>query len=185
MHAPRLLMAFATFLFASSAVGQDVSSGPDQGKKVPALKVFDATGPHKDKEVDYAAERKEKPTLYIFIQAERWDRPMARFLRKLDDTLQKEDDDWPVVAVWLTDNPDKTKEYLPVAQQSLRFQKTALTCFTGEKAGPKDWNINGDAYLTVVVTTKGKVASTFGYRSINETDAPAVQDAYKMALKKK
>jgi hypothetical protein len=89
------------------------------------------------------------------------------------------------VAVWLTDYPDKTKEYLPLAQQSLRFQKTALTCFTGEKAGPKDWNINSDAHVTAVVTTKGKVASTFGYRSINETDAPAVLDAYKKALKKK
>ena len=185
MHAPRLLMTFATFLLASSAVGQDVSSGPEQGKTVPALKVFDATGPHKDKEIVYAAERKDKSTIYIFIQAEKWDRPMARFLRKLDDALQKKDEDWPVVAVWVTDNPDKTKGYLPLAQQSLRFEKTALTCFTGEKMGPKDWSINGDAYLTVVVTTKGKVVSTFGYRSINETNAPAVQDAYEKALKKK
>jgi hypothetical protein len=177
-------MAFATFLLASSAVAQDVSSGPEQGKKVPALKVFDATGSHKDKEVDYAAERKDSPTIYIFVQAEKWDRPMARFMRKLDDTLPKKDEDGPVVAVWLTDNPDKTKEYLPVAQQSLLFQKTALTCFAGGIAGPKDWNINGDAHLTVVVATKGKVASTLGYRSINETDAPAVQEAYKKTLKK-
>jgi hypothetical protein len=184
MHASRLLMTLATFLLASSAGGQDVSSGPEQGKKVPALKVFAATGPHKDKEVDYAAERKEKPTIYIFIQAEKWDRPMARFVRKLDDTLQKKDEDYPVVAVWLTDHPDKTKAYLPIAQQSLRFQKTVLTCFTGEQAGPKDWNINSDAHVTAVVTAKGTVASTFGYRSINETDAPAVLDAYKKALQK-
>src|SRR5262249_54790568 len=145
---------------------------------------FDATGSHKDKEVDYAAERKDRPTIYVFIQAEKWDRPMARFMRRLDDALQKKDEAWPVVAVWLTDNPDKTKEYLPVAQQSLRFQKTALTCFTGERIGPKDWNINGDAHVTVVVTTKEKVASTFGYRSINETDAPAVHNEYEKALKK-
>ena len=39
------------------------------------LKVFDATGPLKDKEVDYAAERKGKPTVYVFIQADKWDRP--------------------------------------------------------------------------------------------------------------
>ena len=152
---------------------------------MPPLKVFDATGPNKGKEVDYAAERKQKPTIYIFIQAEKWDRPMARFLRELDGALQKQNEDSSVVAVWLTDNPDKTKEYLPVAQQSLQYQKTALTCFTGEKAGPKDWNINALAHLTAVVTTKGKVASTFGYRSINETDAPAVQNAYTKALKDK
>jgi hypothetical protein len=177
-------MTFVTFFLTSSAGGQDVSSGPEQGKKVPALKVFDATGPHKDKEVDYTAERKDKPTIYILIQAEKWDRPIARFMRKLDDTLQKKDEDCHVVAVWLTDNPDKTKEYLPLAQHSLRFQNTALTCFTGERAGPKDWNINSDAHVTAVVATKGKVASTFGYRSLNETDAPAVLDAYKKALKK-
>jgi hypothetical protein len=185
MSSFRVLLASCGLLLNSFAWAQELSSGPDQGKKVPPLKVFDATGPNKGKEVDYAAERKQRPTIYIFIQAEKWDRPMARFLRKLDEALRKEDEDSSVVAVWLTDNPDKTKEYLPVAQQSLQFQKTTLTCFTGEKAGPKDWNINADAHLTTVVATKGKVASTFGYRSINETDAPAVQDAYKKALKDK
>ena len=181
----RVLLAFSGLFLVSLAWAQDVSSGPDQGKKVPPLKVFDATGPNKDKEIDYAAERKAKPTIYLFIQADKWDRPMARFVRKLDEALQKEGEDSALVAVWLTDNPDKTKEYSPVAQQSLQLQKTTLTCFTGEKVGPKDWNINADAHLTAAVTTKGKVAATFGYRSINETDAPAVQDAYKKALKDK
>ena len=52
---------------------------------MPPLKVFDATGSYKDQEVDYTAERKDQPTIYIFIQADRWDRPMARFLKKLDE----------------------------------------------------------------------------------------------------
>src|SRR5712692_6568668 len=159
MSSFRVLLASCGLFLNSFAWAQDLSSGPDQGKKVPPLKVFDATGLNKGKEVDYAAERKQRPTIYILIQAEKWDRPMARFLRKLDEALQKEEEDSSVVSVWLTDNPDKTKEYLPVAQQSLQFQKTTLTCFTGEKAGPKDWNINADAHLTAVVTTKGKVAA--------------------------
>ena len=58
---------------------------------------------------------------------------------------------------------------------------TALTCFTGNKDGPRDWNINGDAHLTVVVVHEGKVAATFGYRSVNETDVPAVRDVLKKA----
>src|SRR5437868_6241718 len=167
MSSFRVLLAFCGLLIASCAWAQDVSSGPDQGKKVPPLKIFDATGPNKDKEVDYAAERKEKPTIYIFIQADKWDRPMARFLRKLDEALQKEDEDSLLVAVWLTDDPEKIQEYLPVAQESLKLQKTVLACFTGDKGGPNDWSIHGDAHLTAVVATKGKVASTFGYRSIN------------------
>jgi menaquinone-dependent protoporphyrinogen IX oxidase len=185
MNAFRILLVFSAFFIASTPRAQDVSSGPDQGEKVPALKVFDATGTNKDKEVDYPAERKDKLTIYVIIQAEKWDRPMARFLKKLDEALQKEEEDSYAVAVWLTENPEKTKEYLPLAQQSLKLQKTALTCFPGEKAGPESWHINTDAHLTAVVTMKGKVAAKFGYRSINETDASAVHDAYKKELKKK
>jgi hypothetical protein len=64
----RVLLAFSGLFLASLAWAQDVSSGPDRGKKVPPLKVFAATGPNKDKEIDYAARRKEKLTIYLFIQ---------------------------------------------------------------------------------------------------------------------
>jgi hypothetical protein len=164
-------------LLTTLAAGQDVSSGPKKGEAVPALKVFDVTGPHKDKDVDYTAERKDKLTVYAFVQADQWDRPMARFLRKLDEAVQEQDA--LVVAVWLTDDADKTKEYLPRAQQSLQLQATTLTCFTGDKAGPKGWGVNADARLTVVVADKHKVAATFGYHSVNETDVPTVRDALK------
>lgn len=179
----RLLLTLQAFAFISLAWAQDVVSGPDQGKPVPPLKVFDATGPNQGKEVDFAAERKAKPTVFVVIHANKWDRPMARFLRKLDETLKK-DEDAGVVAVWLTETPDKTKEYLPLAQQSLKFEKTILTCFIGGRAGPQDWNINSDAHLTVVIANKGKVTSVLGYRSINDTDVPAVREAYQKAVKR-
>ena len=166
----------------SAATAQEVSSGPERGKKVPALKVFDATGPNKDKELDYTAERGGKPTVYVFVQAAKWDRPMARFLRKLDEAVEKEGKDTLVIAVWLTDSPDKTKEYLPLAQQSLKLQTTALTCFPGDNSGPDGWGINADAHLTVVTANKEKVAAVFGYRSVNETDVPAVQKALQEAM---
>jgi hypothetical protein len=169
----------------TAATKQELPSGPESNKKAPALKVFDASGTYQDKEVDYVTERQDKATIYVFVQADKWDRPMARFLRKLDETVVKENDDAYVVAVWLTDDADKTKAYLPRAQQSLSFQHTALTCFTGEKAGPKDWGINADAHLTAVVVHKGRVATTLGYRSLNETDAPTVLKALKKALTEK
>jgi hypothetical protein len=178
MNSLRWLLGFPLLALPCLAWGQDVVSGPDKGKKVPALKVFDATGPNKGKEVDYAAERKDRPTVYVFVRADKWDRPMARFLRGLDEAVRPVEDA-SVVAVWLTDDPDKAKEYLPVAQQSLQLQATALTCFTGGKAGPEGWGVNADAHLTAVVTNKGKVGATFGFRSLNETDVPAVRDALK------
>lgn len=181
----RSVWVLAILFLGSLARGQDIVSGPDKDKSVPALKVFDATGANKNKDIDYAAERKTKPTIYVFIDADKWDRPMARFLKELDKAMQKEGEDAYVVAVWLTDNVDKTKEYLPVAQQSVRFERTALTCHTGQKSGPEKWNINADAHLTAVIAAKGKVKSTYGYRSINETDAAAVMDAFKKAVKAK
>lgn len=157
--------------------GDDPMSGPPVGKAVPPLKVFDATGPQKGKELDYCQERKERPTVYVLIQADKWDRPMARFLKELDKLAQPEQDAAAIVAVWLTDDREKTKDYLPIAQQSIQLQATALTCFTGGKEGPENWDINLDAHLTAVVVKQGKVAAAFGFRSVNETNVRAVRRA--------
>lgn len=181
----RLPMRFlAILLLMASARAQDLVSGPDKDKPVPALQVFAATGPLEDKDVDYAAQRKEQPTVYLFIQANKFSRPMARFMRTLDEETRKLGEAPYIVAVWLTSDLEKTKQYLPRAQQSVRFERTALTCFTGDKGGPKDWNLNDDADLTAVVAKKGKVAAVFGYRSINETDAAKVVAALKKAAGK-
>jgi len=184
MNITRSLLVLALLLLAGSVLGDDLKSGPDKGEKVPELKVFDATGEHKEKDVDYAADRKDKPTVYVFIQAEKWSRPMNRFLKTLDESVKKDDGDY-VVAVWLTDKPDESKEYLPKLQQSVKYEATALTCYTGEKAGPKGWNINADAHLTAVVVNKGKIAATTAYQSINETDVRAVLEALKKAKEEK
>ena len=165
-------------------MADDLKSGPDNGEKVPELKVYDATGEHKEKDVDYAALRKDKPTIYVFVQADKWSRPMNRFLKTLDESVKKNDGDY-IVAVWLTDKADESKEYLPRLQQSVKYEATALTCYTGEKAGPKGWNINADAHLTVVVVNKGKVAATRAYQAINETDVPAVEETFKKAKEDK
>jgi hypothetical protein len=164
-------------------LAQDVASGPRPGDKPPALKVFDATGPRQGETVDYAAVRAGKPTAYLFVRADKWDRPMARFLKQLDEAAAKEGEDTFVVAVWLTDDVDKAKDYLPVAQQSLKLGHTALACFLGGAAGPEGWGLNPDAHLTAVVAAGGKVVKTFGYRSVNETDVPAVRDALRGAKK--
>lgn len=173
------ILALGIVFACSATCAQDVTSGPDKGTKAPALKVYDVTGEHKNKEIDYAASRKDKPTVYAFIQSDKWDRPMARFLRKLEEAVKSDGEDNYVVAVWLTEKPDETKEYLPKAQQSLQFEVTALTCFTGDKSGPEEWHVNSMAHITIVVVNKKKVAATFGYMSINETDVPKVREALK------
>jgi hypothetical protein len=165
-------------MLAAGPARADVASGPKEGEKVAALKVYAVTGEPKDKEVDYAGLRKDKPTVYVFVSAKDFDRPTFRFLKKLDEDLG---DDGSVVAVWLTDDADKAKAYLP--KISRYFKGAALTVF-GETAGPKGWGINPDAHLTAVVAHKGKVVKSFGYLSLNETDVPEVVETLKKALGK-
>src|SRR5262249_54559648 len=171
-------------LVTASLAHAQVASGPTIGDPVKPLKVFAVVGEVMDKEGDYTAERKDKPTIYVFIQADKFDRPMNRFLKTLDGKVKEANSEAHVVAVWLTDDKAKTKEYLPRVQMSVQYQTTALTYFTGEKAGPNDWTINADAHITVVVANKAKVAAAFGYQSINETDVPTVEDALKKAIGK-
>lgn len=160
-----------TFIVAGSLHAQ-IDSGPAVGGKMEALKAFVATGDDAGKEVDYAAERKAKPTIFVFVQADKWDRPAARFLKTMDKDLSVKDAH--IVAVWLTDDVDKAKAYLPKAQQSLQMEQTTFAVFPGDQSGPAGWGINLNAHVTAVVTQNQKVIASFGYRSLNETDVPAV-----------
>lgn len=174
---------FAAILLAPAARA-DVESGPKPGEKVAELKVFAVTGPVEGKEIDYVAERKDAPTVYLFVQSEHWSRPVARFLKALDGKLGEADDKALAVAVWVGGEADKNKDYLPRANQSLKMEKTALTVFGGDKGGPNNWGVNADAHLTAVVVNKGKVVKSFTFVSVNETDVRGVVTELKKAAGK-
>lgn len=180
--------AFSLVLILASAIRADVESGPKAGDKVAELKVFGVVGTVEGKEADFAAERKNGPTIYLFVQAEEGGipvggRPLARFMKTLDGQLAKLDGA-AGVAIWLGDKAfDKHKEYLPRINKSLSFENTSLAAFDGEKSGPKDWGINPDAHITVVVANKGKVVKSFAFTTVNETDVRPVIAELKKAMK--
>jgi hypothetical protein len=69
------------FAFVASAADE---GGPKAGEKVPALKAFGVAGSVEGKEADFAAQRKDAPTVYLFVKAEEGGipvggRPLARF----------------------------------------------------------------------------------------------------------
>jgi len=169
-------------------VRADVESGPKAGEKIAALKAFGVVGEVEGKEADFAAERKDAPTIYLFVQAEEGGipvggRPLARFMKTLDGQIAKLDGA-AGVAIWLGDKAfDKHKEYLPKINKSLSFEKTSLAAFDGEKSGPANWGINPDAHLTVVVANKGKVVKTFAFTTVNETDVRPVIAELTKAIK--
>jgi len=174
MSALRLGLATLVAAVVVISLHAQTDSGPKAGDKVEPLKVLLAVGDDAGKEKDLAAEQAKKTAVFVFVQADKWGRPMARFLRTLDEELNKNRTDVRISAVWLTDDVDKSKDYLPRAQESLKLQQTTLAVHKGDKSGPNGWGINMDAHVTAVVTQGGKVVASFGFVSVNETDVPAV-----------
>ena len=169
-----LFVALLSVLGFANVVHAELASGPGADKKLDPLKVFVATGDLAGKEVEFIAERKEKPTVYIVVPAEKFSRPMARFIKTLDEKLNAERTDIDIIVVWLTDDVAKTKERLPRVQESLKLNRTTWCVYPGEKTGPNTWGINPDADLTLVIANGPKTTVSRGYHSINETDTPKV-----------
>jgi hypothetical protein len=168
-------IAFAMLLvlgFSALAHGQDINSGPPEGKKLPALTVQAKSGPEDGKKLDYVAQRNDKPTIYLVIPKETFGRPIHRFMKELGDGVAGKGGDHFVVAVFLAEDKDQLDQYLP--KLANYYQATALTYFPGDKAGPEGWDINDQAEVTVVIGKDGKVAARLGYTSVNETIVPEV-----------
>ncbi len=182
------ILTLCAALVCAPIVAAD-ESGPKAGEKVPELKVFGVVGTVEGKDVDFAKERKDAPTVYVFVQAMEGGipiggRPAARFMKVLDEKIGDTSKEAKIVAVWLGEKAfDKHKEYLPRINMSLKFEKTSLAAFDGERSGPNNWAVNSDTHLTVVVANKGKVVKSFAFTSVNETDVKTVLDELKKAVK--
>jgi hypothetical protein len=156
-----MLLAMSVSLAFSHLVNAADEGGPKAGEKVPALKAFGVAGSVEGKEADFAAERKDAPTVYLFVKAEEGGipvggRPLARFMKELDGKVGGASDKAAVVTVWLGDKAfEKHKEYLPRFQMSMKLEKTSLAAFDGDAGGPNGWAVNPDSHLTVVVANKG------------------------------
>ncbi len=179
----RGVLGCLAMIVAAGLVRADVASGPKEGEKLEDFKVFSVTGLVEGKEASYVKERKDEPTVYLFVQHEHFSRPMARFMKAIDGDSKEVSEKVKVVAIWLTEKPDAVKEHLPRVNMSLQFANTSLAVFEG-KSGPNGWSINSDAHITVVVASKGKVTANFAFQTVNETDAGKVKDAIKKAAGK-
>lgn len=172
----RLVIGMMLCLTATTVFAENVS-GPEKGTKITELKVHPTAGDDVGKVVNITAGQTEKSTLYVFVQADLFTRPIGRFLKDLDKKVNNDLQDTEVIAVWLTDNIEQSKEYLPKAQTSIQLVRTQWTVFDGDKNGPPEWGINSEAHVTVVAVKKGTTTKSQGYVSINET---VVDDVVKM-----
>ncbi|HJZ94426.1 MAG TPA: hypothetical protein VKE40_26415 [Gemmataceae bacterium] len=177
----RQSLCVSAVLAAALVARADISSGPKAGEKVEDFKVYGVVGAIENKEGSYVKDRKDDPTVYVFVQHEHFNRPMARLLKELDTKAKETNDKAATIAVWLTEKQDAAKEHLPKIQMSLNFVNTSLGVFEGDKSGPNNWGINVDAHCTVVIVHKGKAVESIALQSANETDAAKVVEALKKA----
>ena len=173
----KTLLAIAlVFAFAS-----DIESGLKSGEKIPALKAFGLVGEIKDKSADFAKERGDLPTVYLFVNAAKFDRPLARYIKELDQKANEVVEKVQIVAVWVGGDLDANKKRIPAINESLKFDRTAMAAFEGDAPGPNGWGLNADAHLTTVIAHKGKVIKSFAYQSVNDKDVPVVLEELKKA----
>lgn len=175
-------------MLAAFALGAD-DPGPKAGAAVPKLPAVVVTDKAAEKETDLAGDRKDAPTVYVFVNADQFKdtnipfgRPAHRFIKTLDEKIG-DVTDAKVVAVWVGGDADKNKEYVPKIDKY--YGNTVRGVSSADANGPKDWALAGNATLTVVAAHKGKVVKGWAFESVNETDVPAVVDELKKATEKK
>lgn len=72
----KYVVQFIGAMFIGGVVlAADFVSGPKIAAVLPKLTVVAVTGPDEGKRLDYAAARKDKPTIYVFVQASEWGPP--------------------------------------------------------------------------------------------------------------
>lgn len=164
----KLLVWAVALLSGTGQVFAESESGPRAGDMLPPLKVHAVSGDMAGEVVDYTAKRVAKPTIYLFVSAKYFNRQTAQLLRGLDAQVANQVDEASIVAVWLTDEIQESKEFLQRMQASLQLGNTALTIYEGNSMGPSEWGLDSDAGVTVTLAHRGKAISSRGYLTADE-----------------
>lgn len=97
-----IIVATCVVLSGAVTVQAQLKSGPAVDAEVTGFKVHALTGEfsekHKAKDVDFQQERQDKTTIYLFVAAAKFDRPLGRYFKTLDQALVKGTDVRAVVA---------------------------------------------------------------------------------------
>ncbi|MBI1344846.1 hypothetical protein GC163_01005 [bacterium] len=170
---PRFAVAATMFLGWTVAYAE-VASGPEVGQPLATLKVRVVQENAAEEPHDVIADHKDHPTVYLFLSAEKFDRPAAKYLRGIDEQVQKLQRRDPLaglVVVWLTDDAEAGITRVSRIQGSLRLLAAQWAVFEGMN-GPEGWGINKDATLTTVISRGQDVAARMGYDVVDDRDLP-------------
>lgn len=130
----------------------DPVSGPKVGETAGAFEIEVATGDDAGKKLDPIKPLKDKPVLVIFISE--MNRPGFGLLKLLDKYGRlRQPEGLEVLIVRVTDDAAGAAKQAKVLYDLYDVKSTAGVA-TGGKAGPKDYNLNEDAQMTILLADK-------------------------------
>lgn len=149
--------------------GDEPVSGPKVGDAAAAFEMEVATGDEAGKTLDPIKPLKDKPVLVIFISE--MNRPGFGLLQMLDKYGRlRQPEGLEVLIVRVSDDAAGAAKHAKILHDLYDVKSTAGVA-TGGKAGPKDYNLNEEAQMTVLLVNKEhKVLMNMARR------APARQD---------
>lgn len=173
------MFALSLLLLSAWIDDKDIVAGPELNKPIPSLKTLQIVGDHADKEIDWKETAQTKSTLIVFVRSDKWERPVARVLKQLDDALiaaRKDLPDAHIGIVWVSKDAEKAKDYLPKVQQSIKLQASSWNHFNGEVYDATGWQLSGDGALNIVLvkgnkTIWGRAFSTMQEGIVKQTMA--------------
>lgn len=152
----------------------DIESGPTIGARLSPLNVKLVENGTATESQDVVLAHLEHPTVYLLVNAARFDRPAAAYIRGIDtlvQELQRRDPLAGLVVVWLTDETTRGVERVAAIQRALRLPATHWSVSADGAIGSEGWGINDRAAVTAVLANGREVVARFGYDAVNETNA--------------
>jgi hypothetical protein len=166
------MFTFSLLLLFTGFDDKEIIAGPELNKPIPGLKTLQIVGDLAEKEIDWKETTKTKPTLIVFVRSDKWDRPVARVLKQLDNALVAARKDLPdahLAIVWISKDGERAKEYLPKVQQSIKMQVSSWNHFNGEVYDASGWQLSGDGALNIVLVKDNKAVWGRAFSTMQES----------------
>lgn len=174
-----LISLTLAFLLASDAP----SSGPKVGEKLSSFKVLALSGPQAGKDIELVEAGAKGPTLLIFVHY--FDRPAFRCLKPVDIYAgQLAEHKLTTHIIWLSDDLEKTRQFLERAKNSLNLRSAVGISRDGPN-GPKAYALSDRVTYSILLAQEGKVVANLALVGANDTDAPRVLAAIAKVMGKK
>jgi hypothetical protein len=154
--------------------GDEPVSGPKVGEAAGAFEMEIATGDDAGKTLDPIKALKDKPVLVIFISE--MNRPGFGLLKLLDKYGRlRQPDGLEVLIVRVSDDAPGAAKHAKILNDLYDVKSTAGVA-TGGKAGPKDYALNEEAQMTVLLVDKEhKVLMNLARRAPDRQDFDEVR----------